>query len=109
MWVRPAYDRDVWPDGDDRRLVNLAHYRIVRVTAGGLGPRAAWAVEAIVETADRNTVTSEMQGRTALLAVVATEARAAALLEQVQAGLAAGRPCIDLRDASPGEDPAPGP
>ena len=62
-----------------------------------------------METADRNTVTSEMQGRTGLLAVVPTEALAVALLERVQQGLAAGRPCIDLRGVPAGDDRAPGP
>ena len=66
MWVRPVDDARVWPDGDDRRLINLDHYRIVRVTEAGFA-RAGWAVEAIVETTDRNTVASEIQGRTALL------------------------------------------
>ena len=96
MWVRPVYDARVWPDGDDRRLFNLDHYRIVRVTEAGFGARAGWAVEAIVETTDRHTVASEIQGRTALLAAVPSEAAAVALFERVQQGLATGVPLLDL-------------
>jgi hypothetical protein len=109
MWVRPAYDRDTWSEGDDRRLINLDRYRIVRVTFGafgGPGP-GGWAVEAITETADRSASTSEMQGRTALLAVVPTEDLAATLFERVQHGLAAGRPLVDLRRAPPEGRPGP--
>jgi hypothetical protein len=98
MWVRPAYHHGTWTGGDDRRLINLDHYRIVRVTDGAFGGQrpGGWAVEAIVETADRHTVTSEMQGRTALLAAVPTEAMATALFDQVQRGLAAGTQLLDL-------------
>ena len=99
MWVRPAYERDVWPGGNDQRLINLDHYRIIRVTEAGFGSRGGWAVEAIVETADRNTATSEIQGRTALLAAVPTEAAAIALFERVQQGLATGVPLLDLHGA----------
>jgi hypothetical protein len=98
MWVRPVYDQHVWPDGNDRRLINLDHYRIVRVTEAGFGSRAGWAVEAIVETTDRNTVTSEIQGRTALLAAVPHETAAVALFERVQQALAANHPLLDLHD-----------
>jgi hypothetical protein len=97
MWVRPAYHRDVWPVGDSRRLINLDHYRIIRVSTGAFGPSGAWAVEAFVETMDRATVTSEMQGRTALLAVVPTEALANELFEQVQTALLKRSPLLDLR------------
>jgi hypothetical protein len=102
MWVRPTYHKDVWPDGDSRRLINLDHYRIIRVSTGAFGPGGGWAVEAFVETTDRTTVTSEMQGRTALLAAVPTEALADELLEQVQAALLKGSPLLDLQ-ASAGE------
>jgi hypothetical protein len=102
-WVRPAYHRDVWPDGDDRRLINLDHYRIVRVTYGAFGPqgRAGWSGEAITETMDRSASTSEIQGRTALLAVVPTEEEAVALFERVQQELASGGRLLDLRPAPP--------
>ena len=96
MWVRPVYDQHVWPDGNDQRLINLDHYRIVRVTEAGFGSRAGWAVEAIVETTDRNTVTSEIQGRTALLAAVPNETAAVALFERVQQALATSVPLLDL-------------
>jgi hypothetical protein len=98
MWVRPVYDPDVWPDGDGRRLINLDHYRLVRATFGAFGAhgQGGWAVEAITETTDRSASASEMQGRTALLAAVATEAAAAAVFARVQQGLAAGVPLLDL-------------
>jgi hypothetical protein len=104
MWVRPAYHRDAWTGGDDRRLINLDHYRIVRVTFGafsGRGP-GGWAIEAITETMDRSASTSEMQGRTALLAAVRTEALATRLFEQVQHALATATPVLDLQAAAAG-------
>ena len=101
-WVRPAYQRDVWPDGDDRRLINLDHYRAVRVTRGAFPSRAGWAVEAITETMDRSASTSEIQGRTALLAAVRSEELATRLLEQVQHALANGSPVLDLRATAEG-------
>jgi hypothetical protein len=103
-WVRPVYQRDVWPDGDDRRLINLDHYRIIRMTFGAFGPQAqgGWAVEAITETMDRSASTSEMQGRTALLAAVRTEALATRLFEQVQHALATDTPVLDLQAAAAG-------
>jgi hypothetical protein len=104
MWVRPAYHRDVWTGGTDRRLINLDHYRIVRVVEGGFRNQAGWAVEAITETVERGAVTSEIQGRTALLAAVPTERMAVALFELVQQGLATGSPLVDLRFDQPGDD-----
>jgi hypothetical protein len=103
-WVRPAYHQEVWPDGDDRRLVNLDHYRIIRVTSGAFGPqgRGGWVVEAITETMERSASTSEMQGRTALLAAVRTEELATRLFEQVQHALANGSPVLDLRATAEG-------
>jgi hypothetical protein len=103
-WVRPVYHRDVWPDGDNRRLINLDHYRIVRVTSGDFGPhgQSGWAVEAITETMDRSASTSEIQGRTALLAAVRSEALATHLFEQVQQALATGVPVLDLQAAAEG-------
>jgi hypothetical protein len=103
MWVRPAYHRDAWTAGDDRRLINLDHYRIVRVTFGAFGGRGpgGWAVEAITETMDRSASTSEIQGRTALLAVVPTEEEAGALFERVQQELASGSHLLDLHLAPP--------
>jgi hypothetical protein len=96
MWVRPTYQRDVWPDGDSRRLINLDHYRIIRVSSGAFSPQGGWAVEAFVETMDRTAVTSEIQGRTALLAAVRTEELATRLFEQVQNALVEGSPALDL-------------
>jgi hypothetical protein len=109
MWVRPAYHRDVWAAGDERRLINLDHYRIVRVTFGAFGGKGqeGWAVEAITETADRSASTSEIQGRTALLAVVPTEDAAVMLFERVQHGVAAGSPLVDLHLAPPDGPPGP--
>jgi hypothetical protein len=103
-WIRPVYHRDVWPDGDNRRLINLDHYRIVRVTSGDFGPQGqrGWAVEAITETMDRSASTSEIQGRTALLAAVGTEALANRLFEHVQSALATGNPLLDLHAAVEG-------
>jgi hypothetical protein len=103
MWVRPHYHPDVWPDGDRRRLINLDHYRIIRVSSGTFGPGHGWAVEAFVETMDRDAVTSEIQGRTALLAAVRTEEQATGLFEQVQHALAKGSPVLDLHAAAEGE------
>jgi hypothetical protein len=103
MWVRPAYHHGTWTGGDDRRLINLDHYRIVRVTEGAFGNQAGWAVEAITETMERGATASEMQGRTALLAAVPTEPMAAALFELVLRGLAAGSPLVDLHGAADAE------
>jgi hypothetical protein len=97
MWVRPAYRHEAWPAGDDRRLINLDHSRAVRVTRGAFPPRAGWAVEAIVETADPNANVSRTQGRTALLAAVPTERLATGRFDQVQRALAAGTQLLDLR------------
>ena len=110
MWVRPVYHRDVWPDGDHRRLINLDHYRIIRVSSGAFGPGGGWAVEAFVETMDRAAVTSEIQGRTALLAAVRTEELATGLFERVLDALARGCPVLDLHAAggeAAGATPAP--
>jgi hypothetical protein len=104
MWVRPLYQPEVWPDGDHRRLINLDHYRVVRVSSGTFGPGHGWAVEAFVETMDRAVVTSEIQGRTALLAAVRTEDLATSLFEQVQHALAKGSPVLDLHAAAQGEE-----
>ena len=32
VWIRPGYHRDAWPEGDDRRLVNLEDYYLIRVS-----------------------------------------------------------------------------
>jgi hypothetical protein len=51
---------------------------------------------------DRSASTSEMQGRTALLAAGRTEELATRLLEQVQHALANGSPVLDLRATAEG-------
>jgi hypothetical protein len=104
-WVRPAYHRDAWPAGDDRQLINLDQYRVVRLVRGTFGDRAGWAIEALVETMTDEALRAPMHGRTALLAVLPAEAeeRAATLLAQLQERLAAGARVIDLNVELPPE------
>lgn len=100
MWVRPAYHRDMWPQGDDRRLINLDQYRIIRVVRGDFPKGVGWAVEAVVETtADGAQPSTERRlGPTALLAALPydSEELATRLFELLQERLLGGHGFMDL-------------
>jgi hypothetical protein len=92
MWVRPGYYRDLVRDRDSRRLINLDHFKSVRVIAVTPDMQTPyWAIEAIGQT----------RAEDELLAALRTEEEARDAFTQLSDGLGVGKGFLDLSQLVP--------